>query len=124
MIDPKFTDEIARWLASEHKTAQQIEAGAMLLLRLNRDKGMYQRIMRRPERQLSFLEYKLRRFLLMRQDGQTITDVVKLDSEITPQIQAAVNTESSHVDGQPETLPTPHSSLHTPHWRTRASLFS
>lgn len=114
MIDPKFTDEIARWLAGEHKTVQQIEAGAMLLLRLNRDKGMFQRIMRRPERQLSFLEYKLRRFLLMRQDGQTINDVIKLDSEITPQIQAAVNTESSHVDGQPETLPTPNSSLHTP----------
>lgn len=114
MIDPKFTDEIARWLASEHKTAQQIEAGAMLLLRLNRDKGMFQRIMRRPERQLSFLEYKLRRFLLMRQDGQTINDVIKLDSEITPQIQAAVNTEPSPVEGQPETLPTPNSSLHTP----------
>lgn len=94
MIDPKFTEQIARWLDSEHDTRQQIEAGAQLLLSLNRDSAMFQRIMRRPERELSFLEYKLRRFLRLRQDGQTIRDVIRMDNEITPQIQEAVNTVS------------------------------
>lgn len=103
MIDKKFTEEIARWLAGEHKTVQQIEAGAMLLLRLNRDKGLYQRIMRRPQRELSFLEYKLRRFLNLRRDGQTVRDVVKLDKEITPVLQNVIDSDKS--DGKADTLP-------------------
>ena len=64
----------------------------MLLLQLNNDRAMYQRIIRRPQRELSFLEYKLRRFLQLRQDGHTIKDVVKMDREITDQIAAAAGT--------------------------------
>ena len=105
MIDPKFTEQIARWLDSEHTTREQIEAGAQLLLSLNRDHSMYQRIMRRPERELKFLEYKLRRFLHLRQDGQTIRDVIQLDSEITPQIQVAIESEPIPVEEKAELLP-------------------
>lgn len=105
MIDPKFTEKIAQWLQSDHTSTEKILEGAMLLLQLNRDSSMHQRIMRRPERELSFLEYKLRRFLQMRQDGQTIVDVVKLDNEITPQIQVAIETEPVPVEGQAELLP-------------------
>lgn len=105
MIDPKFTEQIARWLDSEHTTREQIEAGAQLLLSLNRDHAMFQRIMHRPERMLSFLEYKLRRFLQIRKDGQTIRDVIKLDNEITPHLQAVINSEPIPVEGGAELLP-------------------
>ena len=80
-------------------------AGAQLLLSLNRDHGMLQRIMHRPERMLSFLEYKLRRFLQIRKDGQTIRDVIKLDNEITPHLQAVINSEPIPVEGGAELLP-------------------
>ena len=105
MIDPKVTEQISRWLDSEHTSQELIMAGAQLLLSLNRDHAMFQRIMRRPERMLSFLEYKLRRFLQLRQDGQTIRDVLKLDAEVTPQIQGAIETEPIPVEGQEELLP-------------------
>lgn len=105
MIDQKFTEEIARWLDGEHTSQQQIEAGAMLLLKLNRDQGMFQRIMRRPEREVKFLEYKLRRFLRLRQDGQTIRDVVNLDNEIVPHLQAVIESEPIPVEGGAELLP-------------------
>lgn len=105
MIDPKFTEKIARWLESEHSTPEQIQAGAMLLLQLNRDSAMYQRIMRRPQRELKFLEYKLRRFLRLRKDGHTIRDVIRLDEEITPQIQVAVETSSQSEEAQEVLLP-------------------
>ena len=105
MIDPKFTEQIARWLDSEHTTREQIEAGAQLLLSLNRDHAMFQRIMRRPERELKFLEYKLRRFLSLRQDGQTIRDVIQLDNEITPHLQAIIEKEPIPVEGGAELLP-------------------
>ena len=93
MIDPKFTEQIARWLQSEHDSQEAVAAGATLLLQLNRDSAMYQRIMRNPKRELKFLEYKLRRFLQMRQDGQTVKDVVKMDCEITDQIEPIVNAD-------------------------------
>ena len=98
MIDPKFTEQIAQWLQSDHSSTKAIEAGAMLLLQLNRDRSMYQRILRNPKRELKFLEYKLRRFLQMRQDGQTVKDVVKLDQEITPEIQVAVTSDAVMSD--------------------------
>jgi len=105
MIDPKFTEQIARWLDSEHTTREQIEAGAQLLLSLNRDHAMFQRIMHRPERMLSFLEYKLRRFLQIRKDGQTIRDVIQLDNEITPHLQVIIEKEPIPVEGGAELLP-------------------
>lgn len=105
MIDPKFTEQIARWLEGEHTTTEQIAAGAMLLLQLNRDGAMYQRIMRRPERELKFLEYKLRRFLQLRQDGQTIKDVIRLNDEIMPELESVTDREPLPVEGQGEYLP-------------------
>lgn len=105
MIDPKFTEKIARWLDSEHTTTEQIEEGAQLLLSLNRDGAMYQRIMRRPQRELKFLEYKLQRFLRLRQDGQTIKDVVMLSKEIMPELEAVTDKEPLPVEGQGVYLP-------------------
>lgn len=105
MIDPKFTEQIARWLESEHTSSEAIAAGAMLLLQLNRDNAMYQRIMHRQQRELSFLEYKLRRYLKMRQDGQTIKDVVILSNEIVPHIQTVIDAEPIPVEDRAELLP-------------------
>ena len=104
-IDPKFTEQIARWLEGEHSTQEQIEAGAQLLLSLNRDGAMYQRIMRRPQRELKFLEYKLRRFLQLRQDGQTIKDVIRLNDEIIPVLKTVTDKEPLPVEGQAVILP-------------------
>jgi len=104
-IDPKFTEQIARWLDSEHDSLKQIEAGAQLLLSLNRDGAMYQRIMRRPQRELKFLEYKLQRFLRLRQDGQTIKDVIRLNDEIMPVLKTVIDKEPLPVDGQAVLLP-------------------
>ena len=104
-IDPKFTEQIARWLEGEHSTQEQIEAGAQLLLSLNRDGAMYQRIMRRPQRELKFLEYKLQRFLRLRQDGQTIKDVIRLNDEIIPVLKTVTDKEPLPVEGQAVILP-------------------
>ena len=98
MIDPKFTEKIALWLQGDHKSDEKIKEGAMLLLQLNRDQSMYQRILLRPQRESKFLEYKLQRFLKMRNDGKTIRDVITLDREVTPEIAAAVMSDSVASD--------------------------
>lgn len=110
MIDPKFTEKIALWLQGDHKSDEKIKEGAMLLLQLNRDQSMYQRILRRPQHELKFLEYKLQRFLKLRNDGKTVSDVVKLDQEITPEIKLAVTSDAlaSDVGKLPVVVPANH----------------
>ena len=98
MIDPKFTEKIALWLQSDHKSDEKIKEGAMLLLQLNRDQAMYQRIVRRPQRELKFLEYKLQRFLKLRNEGKTIKDVIKIDQEVIPEIKLAVTSDAGMSD--------------------------
>ena len=93
MIDPKFTEKIARWLQGDHKSDEMIKQGAMLLLQLNNDRAMYQRIIRNPKYSLQHLEYKLSRFLQLRQDGHTIKDVVKIDRDITTQLEPLIKAE-------------------------------
>lgn len=107
MVDPKFTELIERWLQGDHSSNEQIAEGAMLLLRVNRDQAMFQRIIRRPHRELKFLEYKLHRILQIRLDGKTMRDVVKLDREIIPHLQAVINSEPTPVEGKAELLPIP-----------------
>ena len=107
MIDPKFTEKIARWLQGDHKSDEKIQEGAMLLLQLNNDRSMYQRIIRRPQRELSFLEYKLRRFLQLRQDGHTIKDVVKIDRDITTEIEPLLSAEVTSSDADMLPVPQP-----------------
>ena len=107
MIDPKFTEKIARWLQGDHKSDEMIKQGAMLLLQLNNDRAMYQRIIRNPKYSLQHLEYKLRRFLQLRQDGRTIQDVIKLDNGLTPHLGAIIEKEPVPVEGDAELLPVP-----------------
>lgn len=96
--DPKLTDDMVKWLRSEHESDEMILKGAVMLLRVNRNRGLYERIVRQPKRGLKKLEYELRKHVNMRLDGYTIEDVEKLDSEITPQIEAAISSEKIDDD--------------------------
>ena len=87
-LDPKFTEELVAWLRADHTDDESIRKGAMLLLRLNRNQGLYMRICRQPQKMLAKVEYELKKFVNMRLEGYSIEDVVKLDNEITPVIKA------------------------------------
>ena len=89
-IDPKFTEKLVGWLRKDHTDEAVIRDGAMLLLQLNRNQGLYQRIMRNPLRNVSKLEYEIKKHVNYRLKGYTINDIVKLDNEITPQVETAV----------------------------------
>ena len=92
-LNPKFTEELAAWLQSDHSSRENIIKGAELLFRMNNDSAMRGRILRRPERELKFLEYKIGRFLLMQQDGKTLADVVRMDRELTREIKPAADSQ-------------------------------
>ena len=92
-LNPKVTVEIAEWLNSDHSRKEDILKGAQLLFRMNNDRYMYGRITRRPEREVKFLEYKLRRFLMMQQDGKTLSDVVRMDRQVSADVQRACDSK-------------------------------
>lgn len=102
MLDDKFTNSLKEWLEKDsHTDNEDIMAGAQMLLKLNRNQALFNTISRRPERYVSKIIYELRKFLPMRLNKMTIGDVKRLDMELTPEIQAAVDSDSDgHGDGE------------------------
>ena len=88
-IDPKITEALKNWLLNDHDSDEMIAKGAEILLRVNRNVGLYKRILRNPKRGLSKLEYEIGKHVKIREQGFSVDDIVKMESEIMPQISAA-----------------------------------
>lgn len=88
--DPKVTEGMVAWLRSDHTDDESIRKGAELLLRVNRNKGLYERILRYPKGGLKKLEYELQKHLNIRLQGYSYDDIQKLDQEIMPEIKSYV----------------------------------
>ena len=93
-IDPKFTEALVAWMKKDHSSDDVIREGAMLLLQLNRNRILYQQILRTPQRMTKKLEYEIQKFINMRLDGYTLQDVQKLENEVVPFVEKAVLQES------------------------------
>lgn len=78
-MDNKLTEAIQAYLSSEEKN---IPEGAMLLLRLNRNRILYQNIIKKPEKFASKLEYELKKHLNIRLEGYTMQQVGELDNAV------------------------------------------
>jgi len=88
-IDPRITAAMVAWLQEESHDEESIQKGAELLLRVNRNQGLYQRIMRNPLRSLSKLEYEIKKHVNIRQQGFSVDDIVKMEHEVLPGIKFA-----------------------------------
>ena len=91
--DPKITEGMVAWLRSDHTDEESIRKGAELLLRVNRNRGLFERICRYPRGGLKKLEYELQKHVNIRLQGYTIQDIENLDKEIMPQVQVAVDAD-------------------------------
>lgn len=97
--DPKVTEGMVEWLRSDHTDDESIRKGAELLLRVNRNKGLYERINRYPKGGLKKLEYEIKKHVNIRLHGYSFEDIQKLDKEVTPQVQVAVEAAEGKPDG-------------------------
>lgn len=88
--DPKVTEGMVAWLRSDHTDDESIRKGAELLLRVNRNKGLYERILRYPKGGLKKLEYELQKHVNIRLQGYSFDDIQKLDQEIVPEVKKYV----------------------------------
>lgn len=88
-MDEKFTQKMVDWL-NQPAHERDIVAGATLLLRLNRNRVLYANILRRPDKYGDKVEYELRKHLQIRLDGKTLADVVKMEREVMPRVDATL----------------------------------
>ena len=98
--DPKITEGMVAWLRSDHTDDESIRKGAELLLRVNRNRGLYERILRYPKGGLKKLEYELQKHVNIRLQGYTIQDIENLDKEVMPLVQVAVDAADGAADDE------------------------
>lgn len=88
MLDDKLTSDIQSWLDSPAES-RPLEAGAELLLRLNRNRYMHAQIIRR--RNFAKLEYELQKHLRIRLEGLTARDVAVMERDALPAIEKSLD---------------------------------
>ena len=89
-MDEKLTKNIQDWLATPAQD-RDIDEGATMLLKLNRNRTLYNNIVRRPERFVDKLDYELRKHLKIRLDGLTVADVARMDREVMPRVEETLH---------------------------------
>lgn len=99
MIDNKLTKEIQELLSLEALSTSDILHGADILLRINRNRALYQLILRNPKRYEKKLVYELNKHLAYRLDGLTLQEVRDMDKEVTTEVDALI----AEGEGVPET---------------------
>lgn len=93
-MDTNFTSQIKKWLMADPADRNLLE-GAEMLLRLNRNRAMYNTIRRAPARFTGKLEYELRKYLSIRLDRQTSRDIVKMEKRVVPEAQQILSNSQS-----------------------------
>ena len=101
-MDKEFTKDLQKWLSKDTHSEDEIREGAMLLLRLNRNKALYQSIMLRPRRLENTLNYELKKFLKIRLDGMTLQEVQDSAKEIYAELDTAVKEEPADNAEKPD----------------------
>ncbi len=108
MIDEKLTKQIQDWLDAP-ESERLTSVGAELMLRLNRNRVLYQNIMRRPDKMKAKLVYELKKHLRIRLDKKTIEDVATMSRKLMPAAQELLATheqaEHSGKRSDHDTLP-------------------
>ena len=81
MIDLELTPQIKKWLDTAPED-RDIQAGAELLLRVNRNRVLYNNIMRNPRRHAATLEYQLNKLLKQRLVDTTHEEVAQMMAQV------------------------------------------
>jgi hypothetical protein len=96
-MDENLTKKIQAYLEQE-ENKRDLKQGAELLLVLNGNRIMYQRIIRKPQTFAKKIEYELKKFLRIRLDHKTINDVVKMNRVVVPEAAEIIEEGEPIVD--------------------------
>ena len=110
-MDEQFTNKIIAWLESPHETEENIIEGATLMLQCNRNRVLYNNVIKKPFNFVDKFDYELHKHLRYRADHLTIEGVIKLDKEIVKPVEDTIaagqpvdnddddNSSDNEVDG-------------------------
>lgn len=96
-MDNNLTKQIQEWLDTP-VSERNVSVGAEMLLKLNRNRILYQNIIRRGVKMMGKLEYELKKYHRMRIDNKTVADVVRLEKEVMPKVQKFVEEEPAKAE--------------------------
>ena len=102
-IDSKLTASISEWLNTP-VADRDVRAGADMMLSLNRNRALYNSIMRNPDKFMPKLEYELRKYLRLRLDSKSVADAAGMEARVMPRVEELVSgaPEISSDDELPE----------------------
>ena len=82
----EFIEEVREFIAAED-SERDYARGAMLMLKCNRNRMMYNQISRRPERWAKRIVYELQKWLRVREAAVTHTEVAKMQQQADTAIE-------------------------------------
>lgn len=98
MLDNTITKRLQDFLAKENRSNEDIIQGATLLLQLNRNRMLYQTVLTNPKRFEPTVVYELKKFVPIRQRGQTLEDVKRDAEQLLGELKTAVDDEPQDND--------------------------
>lgn len=101
-IDEQLTIDMQGWLNTE-PAQRDLMKGAEMVLKLTRNRYLYQNISRNPQKFASKIEYELKKHLTIRLDRKTIQDVVKMDKELIPAVAETLATFQPVISSDDDT---------------------
>jgi hypothetical protein len=83
-IDKLFRARIEEWLSKKKHTEADLANGAMMVLQCNRNRAMYNTMMRKPSHYEEKMVYELKKHLAYLQNDMNLDDVKKLEKKNPP----------------------------------------
>lgn len=104
-LDNHFTEKLQAWINRPHSSEEMIKEGALLLLQLNKNRVLYNNILRQPTRQRyrERLEYELNKHLQIRLAGLTQSEVAAMDARVLKVAESIIASQGDSAgDSQDE----------------------
>lgn len=99
-IDNTITKKLEDFLAMTDRTPEEVVSGATLLLQLNRNRWLFQTVLTNPKRFESTVVYELKKFVSIRQRGQTLEDVKRDAEQLLGELKSAVDEEPAENENK------------------------
>lgn len=103
-MDKKLTEKIQEYLNAP-VSERDVVAGATMLLSLNRNRILFQNVLRSPDKFANKVAYELKKHLAIRLDNQTIADVIQMNKEVLPMAQQIVDAGAPVVSTDDDNVP-------------------
>ena len=117
-IDKLFRARVEEWLSKKKHTEADLANGAMMVLQCNRNRAMYNTMMRKPSHYEEKMVYELKKHLAYLQNDMNLDDVKNLEKQILPVIHHVVMAVPEEDEGTK--LPAPARSSEEPYEQTDA----